>query len=426
MTYRSFVTALIAAGFFAAGEGFDWPILRQLGAALAVVFVLAYLWSRLNIARLGARRELDMRALQVGGVFTEQLSVRSKTFLPKLWIELRDRSEMPAHDASRVFGLQSRGSLSWETQSIAVRRGVFRMGPVFLRTSDPFAIFSHERRVDFDEEVTVFPPVFDLKRFELPGAQSSGGPHTDRRTPFTTAAVSSIRDYSAGDPFNRIAWSSTARTGKLMVKEFDLDPTAEVWVLADFGSTQAVKPSRERELSRAPGLTFAEAWLDSSEDFVAALAASVARKAVDNNRALGYLTNSASRDYRPAESSERQYLRVLGSLAVAKSDGTDGIDTLLNNEMRRFDRYRSPVVITASTEVDWIESLEHAVLRGVRPTVIYVDPESFDASRKSHPVRERLAFAPFDVHIVDYRTGIESGFDWLSGTTRARAYFNVN
>ncbi len=160
MTYRSFVTALIAAGFFAAGEGFDWPLLSQLGAALALVFVLAYLWSRLNIARLSARRELDNRALQVGSVFSEHLSVRSKALLPKLWVELRDRCEMPAHDASRVFGLRSRGTLSWETQSIAVRRGVYRMGPILLRSSDPFAIFSHERRVDFDEEVTVFPPVF--------------------------------------------------------------------------------------------------------------------------------------------------------------------------------------------------------------------------------------------------------------------------
>jgi uncharacterized protein (DUF58 family) len=426
MTYRSFITALIAAGFFAAGEGFDWPVLRQLGASLAVVFVLAYLWSRLNIARLSARREIDTRSIQVGGVFSEQLSVRSKAFLPKLWIELRDRSQLPAHDASRVFGIRSRGTVVWQSQSIAVRRGVFRMGPVILRTSDPFAIFSQDRRVDFDEEVTVFPPVFDLKRFELPGAQSSGGPHIERRTPFTTAAVSSIRDYAAGDPFNRIAWTSTARTGKLMVKEFDLDPTAEVWVLADFGASQAVKPSRERELSREAGLTFAEAWLDSSEDYIAALAASVSRKAVDANRALGYLTNAASRDYRPAESSERQYLRVLGALAVAKSDGQDGIETLLTNEMRRFDRYRSPVVITASTDVDWIESLEHAVLRGVRPTVIYVDPESFDASHRSEHVRERLALAPFTVHVVDYRTGIESGFDWTAGVTESRAYFNVN
>jgi hypothetical protein len=117
---------------------------------------------------------------------------------------------------------------------------------------------------------------------------------------------------------------------------------------------------------------------------------------------------------------------VLNSLAVAKSDGQDGIDTLLSNEMRRFDRYRSPVVITASTDVEWIESLEHAVLRGVRPTVIYVDPESFDASRKSQLVRERLAYAPFNVHVVDYRTGIESGFDWSSGMPNAQAYFNVN
>ncbi len=300
------------------------------------------------------------------------------------------------------------------------------MGPVILRTSDPFAIFSHERRVDFDEDITVLPPVFDLKRFDLPGAQSSGGPHIDRRTPFTTAAVSSIRDYSAGDPFNRIAWSSTARTGKLMVKEFDLDPTAEVWILADFGAAQMVKPTRERELSRNAGLPFAEAWLDSSEDFVAALAASVSRKALDANRALGYLTNSESRDFRPAESSERQYLHVLGSLAVAKSDGRDGINTLLANEMRRFDRYRSPVVITASTEIDWLESLEHAVLRGVRPTVIYVDPESFDPSRNSQVVRNRLALAPFNVHVVDYRAGIEAGFDWSAGMTQSQAYFNVN
>lgn len=426
MTYRSFVTALIAAGFFAAGEGFDWPILRQLGAALGVVLVLAYLWSRLNIAKLSARRDLDTRAIQVGSVVRERISVRSTGIVPKLWIELRDRCALPAHDASRVVSIPSRGTVTWETQSIAVRRGVYRMGPVFLRTGDPFGIFNHERRVDFEVEITVFPPVFDLSNFELPGAQSSGGPQIDKRTPFTTAAVSSIREYSAGDPFNRISWSATARTGKLMVKEFDLDPTAEIWVLADFDAAQAVRPTRERELARDQGMSFAEAWLDSSEDYVAALAASVSRRVVRANRSLGFLVNTASRDYRPAESSERQYLRVLNSLAVARSDGSEDINSLLLSEMRRFDRYRSPVVITASTDVDWIESLEHAFIRGVRPTVIYVDPESFDASRSSRAVRERLAVAPFHVHIVDYRSGIETSFDLFGGSNRAQAYFNVN
>jgi uncharacterized protein (DUF58 family) len=266
--------------------------------------------------------------------------------------------------------------------------------------------------------------VFELKSFELPGAQSSGGPHIDRRTPFMTAAVSSIRDYASGDPFNRISWTSTARTGRLMVKEFDLDPTAEIWVLADFGSGQMLRPVREAELRRDQSMSFAEAWLDSSEDFVAAIAASVARKAVDANRALGYLSNAASRDYRPAESSERQYLRVLNSLAVAKSDGNQAMNDLLIAEMRRFDRYRSPVVVTASTEVDWIDTLEHATLRGVRPIVVYIDPETFDPTRTSQAVRQRLAHAPFASHIVDYRFGIVASF--TPDASLGASYFNVN
>src|SRR5919206_556 len=35
------------------------------------------------------------------------------------------------------------------------------------------------------------------------------------------------------DSFNRIHWRSTARTGQLMVKEFELDPTAEIYVVLD-------------------------------------------------------------------------------------------------------------------------------------------------------------------------------------------------
>jgi len=210
-----------------------------------------------------------------------------------------------------------------------------------------------------------------------------------------------------------------------MVKEFDLDPTAEVWVLADFGAGQVIRPSREMELSRDPNLPFAEAWLDSSEDFVAALAASVARKAVDGNRALGYLTNASGRDYRPAESSERQFLRVMSSLAVATSDGSESVEALLVREIRRFDRYRAPVVITASTELDWIETLEALTARGVRPTVIYIDPESFDPARDSRAVRQRLATAPFGVYRIDYRAGIEASFDPVAAQT-ASSFFHVN
>lgn len=426
MTYRSFVAISIVAGFFAAGEGFDWPILRQAAAALGIVVAASYIWSRLAISGLSARRRAEPSTVQVGGVVHDMLEIRSTSRVPKLWIEVRDRSSLPTHDAGRVVGLGSRGTQSWETISIAVKRGVYALGPITLSTGDPFGLFDHDRRVDFSQQITVLPPVFDLGDFSLPGARATGGRRIDRITPHRSAAVASIRDYVPGDPFNRISWTASARTGALMVKEFDLDPTAEVWIVADFDADQRVRASREAESSRRSDLTFAEAWLDSSEDFVAAIAASVSRQAIDAKRSLGYLSTSTTNNFRPPDSSERQYLEVLAALATARSDGVEPIDQLLIREMRRFDRYRSPVVITASLDTRWIDTLERSMERGIQPTAIFIDPGSFDNRRGDESIRQRLAVAPFPTYIVDFRQGIRAAFESPYASGLSHRVFDVN
>jgi uncharacterized protein (DUF58 family) len=42
-----------------------------------------------------------------------------------------------------------------------------------------------------------------------------------------------LRDYQAGDPFKRIAWKATARRGRLMVREFELEERDVVWLVLD-------------------------------------------------------------------------------------------------------------------------------------------------------------------------------------------------
>ena len=42
-----------------------------------------------------------------------------------------------------------------------------------------------------------------------------------------------MRDYATGDSLNRIHWPTTARTRRLMGKEFELDPTADIWLYLD-------------------------------------------------------------------------------------------------------------------------------------------------------------------------------------------------
>jgi hypothetical protein len=42
-----------------------------------------------------------------------------------------------------------------------------------------------------------------------------------------------IREYQFGDPFKRIAWKASARRGKLLVREFDLEEREVVWLVLD-------------------------------------------------------------------------------------------------------------------------------------------------------------------------------------------------
>jgi uncharacterized protein (DUF58 family) len=50
---------------------------------------------------------------------------------------------------------------------------------------------------------------------------------------YVTTNVAGVREYAPGDSFNRIHWPSTARAGRLIVKEFELDPTADIWLFLD-------------------------------------------------------------------------------------------------------------------------------------------------------------------------------------------------
>ena len=46
-----------------------------------------------------------------------------------------------------------------------------------------------------------------------------------------------LRDHVVGDPFRNISWKATARTGKLMVREFEDEVVANAYVLLDISST---------------------------------------------------------------------------------------------------------------------------------------------------------------------------------------------
>jgi len=380
-------------------------IFYNLAYSLLGITGLSYLWTWYNVNWVQLERETLSLHSQVGKTAEERFLVRNRGPLPKLWLEVRDQSDLPEHRASMVIASLAAGRhRGWAVRTTCWRRGRYRLGPLTLISGDPFGLFVRRQHLVATSNIVVYPLTVELPRFgALTGELIGGGAH-HRRTHYVTTNVCGVRDYYPGDSFNRIHWPSTARTGRLIVKEFELDPTADVWLFVDMeGAAQVERPpgglpGAGGELLGLAGRS--RPALDAaSEEYVVAIAATLAKHFLERNRAVGLLAHSEHRETVQPERGERQLTKILEMLAVLRARGHVGIAQLLAAEGTVFGRNSVAVVITPSSELAWVAVLRDLGRRGVRGAGVVVDAASFGAPRQAAAVLQALA----DAGIAAYR-----------------------
>jgi uncharacterized protein (DUF58 family) len=367
--------ALVLAGALATGR----RLFYNLTYLLTALIVVSYLWSRANIGRLQIIRQTSSQRSQVGQVAEERFLVRNRSFLPKLWVEVRDQSELPDHHASWVVnalgGNRTRG---WSVRTTCRQRGRFRLGPITLISSDPFGLFEHRKQLPVTSSIVVYPYTVDLPYFTLPTGEMPGGGAMRRRTHYITTNVSGVRDYFPGDSFNRIHWPSTARTGRLIVKEFELDPTADVWLFLDMQGAVQAEPVWEREVTEVAALRRTRPPLPpSTEEYTVSIAASLARHFLSGSRAVGLIAYGQRREAVVPDRGERQLTKIMESLAVIRGVGTIPMAEIIAAEGKGLGRNTSVVIITPSDDVKWVERLRDLRRRGILGIAIVLDANSF-------------------------------------------------
>ena len=216
------------------------------GLAYLITGILgfSYLWAWNGLRRLTVRRLTRTRRSQVGQFAEEQIEITNRGFMPKLWLEVDDESTLPWHGVSRVINtLGRKATYRWQVRTLCTQRGRFRLGPLTLRTGDPLGIFNMVRHMTASGYIVVYPLTVELPSFEPSISDLAGGEARHRRTYQMTTNAAGVRDYVPGDSLNRIHWPTSMRMGRLISKEFELDPTADVWLYLDlFRESEVAMP----------------------------------------------------------------------------------------------------------------------------------------------------------------------------------------
>lgn len=395
-------------------------IFFRLSYLIVIIVGVSLVWAFYSVQSFRLQRHLVTPKSQVGRLAEELFYATSTGRLPKLWIELYDVGNLPGHPVSRVLSAMApRTRYSWTVRSLCRLRGRFQLGPISITSGDPFGLFVFQRTLpNTQRSIVVYPMTVDLPSFAPTLGQLRGGDARQQRTHFVTTNAAGTREYEPGDSFNRIHWASSARHDRLIVKEFELDPTADVWILLDMehgihtGSWWE-QAWYERELT--------DLWLQdrvaklapNTEEYAVTAAASLAKYYLDKQRAVGLSASNRAHAFAQPDRGERQLSRLLEMLAVVESDGNQPFASLLAEETARLSRNITLVLVTPSSEPDWIRFAQDARRRGLHLIVVLIDASSFGIRTEFSAVVAELAASGITAYMIrqgdDLRAALARG-----------------
>ena len=259
--------SLYSAGFF----------LYAVVVTAAVLGIGAFLPAA-SLLGLEIRRSLASETVEIGGTVESRLVLHNHKSLPALWVFWRDAIEPGLAADGVTCGFRTLASE--ETVHTAcvlhgVRRGLYRVGPAVIETSDPLGLV---RRFRVDPEVrflTVLPRSVAIG----PGWPLGHRPIHEvprRRSLFEDPSrFLGVRDYRAGDSLRRIHWRATARSGRLQVKLYE--PTVLEGVVLAVEMGKAAFPAAVEE--------------DPGVELAVTAAASIAEFVLAHGQAVGLISN---------------------------------------------------------------------------------------------------------------------------------------
>ena len=112
-------------------------------------------------------------------------------------------------------------------------RGRHELEPTEVVLVDPLGLERVEQRLDERTQLLIRPRIPVLTSvFSTYGSRETGAARSRFRRP-TGFEIHAVREYAPGEPLRAVHWPSTARRGRLMVKELDDAPRDDLAVILD-------------------------------------------------------------------------------------------------------------------------------------------------------------------------------------------------
>ena len=313
------VTTLCGLSSMALGVAFGWQEFTAAGILATATLLLCLLFT-VGRPRLEVWVQLSDRSVVVGDEASGMLHVRNAS-QRRHW---GSRLDLPIGSATASFALPSLRSGETFSQRFRIptlHRGLVTVGPAQSVQGDPFSLTGRETRWTEVLELYIHP-----RTVPLPGRQTGFvhdlEGHASAHLSAADMNFHALRPYVPGDDRRHVHWLSTARTGSLMVRQFEESRMSRVAVALDTGRAS---------------------FLDDEEfELAVSVAASVS---VQSLLAESPLTLVTPREKLVSVTPSR----TLDELSIVEPSARGGVSDLVHSTIRRAPGSSVVIIVTGST-----------------------------------------------------------------------------
>jgi uncharacterized protein (DUF58 family) len=228
-----FLCITVVVGFGALNTGNN--LLYLILSTLVALLLLSVLYIRIGLSGIEADLEFPGEAFAGEPVVVRSTLRNKKRFLPSLGLALNSgRTKKTVKRLSFLFPYLMPGENKTLRKIVRfARRGEYADQTLFLQTDYPFGFFRKFRAFPCGKKMLVYPapvPVPALEAFvESWGAGRSKGARGDREGD----SFFGIKEYLPGEDYRRIHWKASAKSDRLMVKEFQMEKYDRIEICLD-------------------------------------------------------------------------------------------------------------------------------------------------------------------------------------------------
>ena len=368
-------------------------IFFRLGYLISLICLVSLFSTFINIRKIEVTIDRRNHVLSVGEVIDKRIRIRNLSLIPKTLLVTTDLTTIPKYTSSYALGLTTKGYRSWRSMDKALQRGVFQMGPAEISTTDLLGLYRARSLHGTTEKIMIYPKINDLGNFQTGSSNLPSEGMARKKSNILSPHASSVREYTYGDSLSRIHWKTTARSGRLMSKEFDVGTSNEIMILNDLDKS----------------IQFGH-FDESTTELSITLVASLIKKYSDSNIPVGFLSHGMERYYQAPNIGYSHLDRSMQILASAQAGDNKKLHHVLSDERNIWVSHSSMILITSSTEIEWVGALSELLNLTADITVILIDPFSFGGESDQASVISTLGTVGISPYLIGKGDSFQSAF----------------